>query len=79
MKRAIKEATTDTLIGFAINVPLNFILISLAFSLQYNEIQTTVLLTVVFTLLAIIRKTVVRLYFAKNDNEGANDGQKKNQ
>lgn len=67
MRRAIKESITDTLFGMAINIPINFLLLSLAFQYDLSVSETTVLLTVVFTVIAIIRKTAIRLHFSKND------------
>lgn len=64
-KKAFKEAATDTIIGLVMNVPLNFALISFAFYLELTALWTTVLLTVFFTIFALIRKTYVRLWFSK--------------
>jgi len=38
---AFREAVTDTAIGSAINVPLNFIMISLAFYWELSAAETT--------------------------------------
>lgn len=62
---AFKEAYYDTIIGLLINVPLNFLLISLAFYLELSAFWTTIMLTAVFTIFALIRKTAVRLHFSK--------------
>jgi len=64
---AVKESITDTVIAFAINVPLNFLLIAYAFEVGMNAFETSILLTVVMTVLAIIRKTMVRLSFARKN------------
>jgi len=64
---AVKESITDTIIAFAINVPLNFLLIAYAFEVGMNAFETSILLTVVMTVLAIIRKTMVRLSFARKN------------
>lgn len=67
-RKAFKEAYYDTLIGSLINVPLNFVLISLAFYLELSAFWTTIMLTVVFTIIALIRKTYIRLWFSKNED-----------
>jgi hypothetical protein len=62
-KVAFKEAVADTFLAFLINFPLNIALVSIAFSLQLSVLETSVFLTIVFTTVAIIRKTYTRMYF----------------
>ena len=50
-------------LAFLINFPLNIALVSIAFSLQLSVLETSVFLTIVFTTVAIIRKTYTRMYF----------------
>ena len=67
-KLAIKEAIVDTAIGTAIMAPLNFIIISICFSLSFNALQTTIACTPVLFFIAVARKATIRLYFErKND------------
>jgi hypothetical protein len=61
--RAFKEAVADTLIGMATNIPINFILIAIAFDQEWTALTTSIFLTVTFTVLALFRKTFLRLYF----------------
>ena len=71
----MKEATTDTLLATVINFPLNMLLLLVAnrtfLSWMETEAQqifwTSVYLTVVFSAVAITRKTYVRLYFNKKN------------
>jgi hypothetical protein len=60
---AFKEALSDTGLAFLVNVPLNFLLVALAFRWEFTAFQTSVMLTTIFTVFAIVRKTYVRLYF----------------
>lgn len=70
-EQAFKEAVLDTLLALSINFPLNMLLLYLAnryiVPVFDNESQqifwTSVFLTVVFTIVAIIRKTYTRMYF----------------
>ena len=64
---ALKEATGDTLMALIMNFPLNILLLTIATALQLTVFQTSVFLTTVFSVVAIIRKTWVRLYFFKKD------------
>ena len=65
LSRAAREAITDTAIGTAINFPLNAAMMTLAFPLELTAIQASLMFTGVFTLMAIVRKTAVRMHFAK--------------
>ena len=56
----------DTSVAFAINVPLNFVLVWLAFQWEFTAWQISIMLTTIFTVFAIIRKTYIRLHFEKN-------------
>ena len=62
---AAREAITDTAIGTIINFPLNAGMMTLAFSLELTAIQASLMFTGVFTVMAIVRKMMVRLHFAK--------------
>jgi len=62
-KAAFKESTIDTLIGTIINLPLNIALLWVANMMNLSIWLTGVALSVVFFVIAIVRKTIVRLYF----------------
>lgn len=63
--RAFREAVVDTAIAFSINVPLNFVMVWVAFKLEFTAWQTSLMLTTIFTVFALIRKTYIRLHFEK--------------
>lgn len=67
-KAALKEAIVDTAIGTAIMAPLNFIIISICFSLSFNALQTTIACTFTLFFIAVARKATVRLYFEKHND-----------
>jgi len=62
-KRALKEATSDTLIGTVINFPFNLAIIWACLTLNFNALQTTIACTSIMFVIAIARKTFVRLWF----------------
>ena len=64
-KQAFREAVADTAVAFCINVPLNFIVVAFAYAQNLTAIQTSILLTSLFTSLALVRKTYIRLHFEK--------------
>jgi len=66
---AFKEATFDTLIASFINIPLNFVLVSIALYHEFSPIEMTLFFTAVFSIVAIWRKTMVRLHFQKRHNK----------
>ena len=76
IKHAFKESISDTALAFAINVPLGFLIIEFAnfigiVTTTYEQnIQLVILQNIVFTTVAIIRKTYVRLWFEKRNNKG---------
>jgi hypothetical protein len=60
---ALREAIADTLLALLINTPLNFAVIAYSFNMGWSATETSVILTVLFTTLAILRKTIIRLRF----------------
>jgi len=74
-KQAFKEAVLDTMLAMAINFPLNMALLYLAnryvvpeFDTEAQQIFfTSVFLTIVFTIVAIVRKTYTRVYFEERN------------
>ena len=64
-KRAWFEAASDTAIGTLINFPLNILLLSIAAWGEFSVLQTSIFLSTVFIVLAIIRKYLIRCHFSK--------------
>jgi|TARA_R110000803_G_scaffold41704_3_gene89566 hypothetical protein len=66
---AFKEAVSDTGLAFVMNVPIGFGIIAFANAVgivtvtNVENVQLVILQNIVFTTVAIIRKTYVRLYF----------------
>ena len=69
MKRSARlawiEAVSDTAVGTIINLPLNFILLSITFSLECDVLTTAIASWSLFTVLAIVRKYLIRRFFYK--------------
>ena len=66
-KKAWIESLSDTAIGTLINFPLNLLLLSITFALEFSVLSTAVATWIVFTVVAIVRKYLVRKYFAKRN------------
>jgi Na+/glutamate symporter len=64
-KQAWVEAIGDTALGTVINFPLNMLAMWIIFRLELSVVESSVLLWIVFTTVAIVRKYYVRLYFSK--------------
>ena len=68
-RQAFKESVSDTALAFAMNVPIGFGIIAFAnwigiITVTYEQNVTLVILqNIVFTTVAIIRKTYVRVWF----------------
>ena len=75
-KQAFKESLSDTALAFAMNVPIGFGIIAFAdwigiVAVSYEEnVQLVILQNVVFTTVAIIRKTYVRVWFENRRIKG---------
>jgi ABC-type bacteriocin/lantibiotic exporter with double-glycine peptidase domain len=74
-KAALREAVTDTVIATILNFPLNLLLVAIAFNYELTIFQTSVFFTVVFSGVAIARKTYIRLYFNKRAKRKAHKSQ----
>jgi hypothetical protein len=66
---AFKEALADTGLAFVVNVPLNFVLVALAFELEFSAFKTSIMLTSIFTVFALTRKTYLRLHFDRKNQK----------
>jgi len=66
-RAALTEATIDTMIALPLNFGINWVILTIAFGLQWNATLTTLVATLIFTVVAIFRKTYVRLHFQKKD------------
>jgi|TARA_B100001094_G_C18054405_1_gene731729 hypothetical protein len=74
--QAFKESLSDTALAFAMNVPIGFGIIAFAnwigiVSVTYEQnVQLVILQNIVFTTVAIIRKTYVRVWFENRRIKG---------
>ena len=59
------ESIFDTFIGTLINFPLNILLLWSAKEMELTILQTSIYLCIVFIILAILRKTLIRIFFNK--------------
>lgn len=62
-KSALHEASIDTMIALPLNFGINWVILSVALSFSWGATLTTVIATAIFTVVAIFRKTYVRLHF----------------
>ena len=69
--KAFQEAVVDVLLGAVINLPLGFVVLALAnwigiiVTNTEQNIQLVIFQSIIFSLVGILRKTYVRLYFHK--------------
>lgn len=69
-KKVLKESVIDTIIASMINLPINYVLIGLCLYVNMNALEMSLIMTAVFTGIAITRKYYVRLYFSKVEKNG---------
>ena len=62
---AFKEAVIDTVAATAMNFPINWVLVAYALHTNMEPLHASIMLTVVFSTIAITRKTLFRVYFHK--------------
>lgn len=67
-KQAWREAFLDTGIGFVVNFPLNIILLTIAAWLHLTVFWTSVWMSIAFTVVAILRKYIVREHFSEKNS-----------
>ena len=60
---ALTEAVTDTVVATAMNFPINWALVGYAIHTDMDPLHASIMLTVVFSTIAIARKTIFRVYF----------------
>lgn len=65
VKSAFKEAMTDTLLGTVINFPLNYVILLVCLQLSFSTFYTTITLTCIMFVIAVLRKAAVRLWFER--------------
>jgi|TARA_R110001592_G_scaffold17786_3_gene74369 hypothetical protein len=75
-RQAFKESVSDTALAFAMNVPIGFGIIAFAnwigiVAVTYEQnVKLVILQNIVFTTVAIIRKTYVRVWFENRRIKG---------
>jgi|TARA_B110000908_G_scaffold169008_1_gene225166 hypothetical protein len=62
-QKAFRESVFDTGIGMSINIPLNWIMLTLGLMWELGALELSILMTTVFTFFAIARKYAVRMHF----------------
>ena len=62
-KAALKESLADTMAGLVINLPMNYALLAFGLYLELGALALTLFMTSVFTIVALIRKYLIRLHF----------------
>ena len=70
VKHAVVESMTDTLIATVYSVPVNYILAFIAVKYSWTPLEITIYFTSIFFIIAVYRKTKIRLYFeSRRQNE----------
>ena len=67
---AMKESLSDVAVGIIIALPVSYIVLNVCNYLEVTLLTTSIIQTTVFTLIAIIRKYIVRITFKKGELDG---------
>jgi|TARA_R100000353_G_C6407007_1_gene169282 predicted membrane protein len=67
---AMKESLSDVAVGIIIALPVSYIVLNVCKYLEVTLLTTSIIQTTVFTLIAIIRKYIVRITFKKGELDG---------
>ena len=66
---ALKESVVDTGAGLLINLPMNYALLALGLYWGMDALMLTLFMTGVFTVIAVIRKYLIRLHFMSRNTD----------
>jgi len=66
----MKESLSDVAVGIIIALPVSYIVLNVCKYLEVTLLTTSITQTTVFTLIAIIRKYIVRITFKKGELDG---------
>lgn len=64
-KRAWVEAIVDTIFALLMNFPLNIVMLWICSKMELTILQTSITMSSVFTVVAVVRKYLVRDYCSK--------------
>jgi len=67
-KPALYESLADTGVGLIINLPITWLSIYIGIVFEMSVGEFTLFQTVVFTIVSLIRKYVIRNHFSKIEN-----------
>jgi hypothetical protein len=66
---ALKEAFSDTAIATPMNLLISWGMLEVCMRLGMSAFTTSVVMTLVFFIIAVIRKYYIRLWFARRQND----------
>ena len=68
-RSALKESVSDTIIATPLNLLINYVFLALLMSLEFGPVLISVIMTMVFFVIAIVRKYYVRTWFKKRQSQ----------
>ena len=67
-RAALRESVSDTIIATPLNLLINYVFLALLMSLEFGPVLISVIMTIVFFVIAIVRKYYVRTWFKKRQS-----------
>ena len=62
---ALKEAATNVMVANLFNIPINWLILATLIPLEWSPLAITIVTTLIFTVVALIRFVTIRLYFER--------------
>lgn len=68
-RAALKESISDTIIATPLNLLINYVFLAFLMSLEFGPVLISIIMTIVFFVIAIVRKYYVRTWFKKRQSK----------
>jgi ABC-type bacteriocin/lantibiotic exporter with double-glycine peptidase domain len=68
-RAALKESISDTIIATPLNLLINYVFLALLMSMNFGPVAISIIMTMVFFIIAIVRKYYVRTWFKKRQSQ----------
>ena len=65
LKAALREALANVMVANLFNIPINWLILATLIPLEWSPLAITVVTTLIFTVVALIRFVTIRLYFER--------------
>ena len=68
-RAALKESISDTIIATPLNLLINYVFLALLMSINFGPVAISIIMTMIFFIIATVRKYYVRTWFKKRQSQ----------